>query len=105
MYVWWHDERKMGPRFDVPRSKHAAVKQHGLHAPSGEHTNAPVHVSMAWPKVWPKFRVARTPPSFSSAATTSALLTQERSMAYVNACRARGGVGRGGAPISCRGGG
>ena len=31
-------------------------------------------VSMAWPKVWPKFRCARSPFSNGSAATTFALI-------------------------------
>ncbi len=46
----------------------------------------PRPVSMACPKVWPRLRVALTPPSLSSAATTAALLRQDCSMAYVHAC-------------------
>ncbi len=57
-------------------------------APCWQAERRPEHVSMAWPKVWPKLRVARKPPSRSSAATTSALLTHDLSIAYVNACEA-----------------
>ena len=44
---------------------------------------APPHArtSIACPNVWPRLSVARTPPSRSSAATTSALFTHERSIA------------------------
>eukprot|EP00890_Picochlorum_soloecismus_P003271 jgi/Picsp_1/3945/NSC_01457-R1_---NA--- len=45
----------------------------------------PDAASMACPKVCPRFKVARTPPSLSSAATTSALLAQLLWMAYLNA--------------------
>ena len=41
----------------------------------------PVAASMAWPKVWPKFKIARKLRSRSSRATTVALISQDRPMA------------------------
>jgi len=41
----------------------------------------PCAVSIAWPKVWPRFSSARTPASRSSAATMRALLAQQRATA------------------------
>ena len=40
----------------------------------------PKCVSIAWPKVWPRFNNARSPFSVSSRATTSALIWQQRAM-------------------------
>ena len=49
----------------------------------------PVHVSTACPNVCPRFRVARTPLSFSSSSTISALLMHERFIAYASASGSR----------------
>ena len=38
----------------------------------------PLHFSMAWPRVWPKFRSLRLPRSFSSSPTTAALISTLR---------------------------
>ena len=48
------------------------------------HVPYPIAFSIAWPKVWPKFRIALTPCSRSSSATTSTLFLQLRSIASSN---------------------
>src|SRR2546421_1925202 len=44
---------------------------------------------MACPTVWPKLRIARRPPSRSSAATTSALISTERSEEHTSELQSR----------------
>ncbi|MCY1209268.1 hypothetical protein D9M72_209160 [compost metagenome] len=44
---------------------------------------------MAWPKVWPKLRMARRPVSRSSWPTTSALISQLRFTAWASAAGSR----------------
>ena len=48
-------------------------------------TPYPCSVSIAWPKVCPKFKVARSPASRSSAETTRAFAAQDCSMVFINA--------------------
>ena len=43
-----------------------------------------VTASSAWPAVWPKFRMRRGPASFSSAATTAALMRHDSAITSVS---------------------
>ena len=49
-----------------------------------------VTASSAWPAVWPKFRIRRGPDSFSSAATTAALIRHDSAMIGVRTPDPRG---------------
>src|ERR1700722_13064723 len=49
----------------------------------------PVAVSSAWPSVWPKFKIWRSPLSRSSLPTTIALIRIHRGITYSSAARSR----------------